>query len=127
MSIQGGIWNRDGEPVTQETLVTLKDLVSNQYFDRNMYHAVGNLGILYCAFDVIPESRSERQPYHCRSGDLITWDGRLDNREELIAALDISPVATDVEILAAAFAQWGTQAFARLLGDWATSIWCTRD
>ncbi len=56
---------------------------------------------------------------------MITWDGRLDNREELIGELreGVTGNFTDVAIVSAAYEKWSTNCFARLIGDWALSIW----
>jgi len=55
----------------------------------------------------------------------MTWDGRLDNRDDLISQLRRSrnDGDTDVAIVAAAFDLWGTDSFAKLIGDWALSVW----
>jgi len=55
----------------------------------------------------------------------VTWDGRLDNRADLIGELRdvLTNTMTDVSIVAAAFDHWGTNCLARLIGDWALSIW----
>lgn len=58
---------------------------------------------------------------------MVCWDGRLDNREELIRELKetkaLNSEATDLDITAAAYVAWGTKCFASLTGDWAMSIW----
>jgi asparagine synthase (glutamine-hydrolysing) len=56
---------------------------------------------------------------------VITWDGRLDNRAELISELSDSLTngSTDVAIVEMAFEKWGANCFAKLIGDWALSIW----
>ncbi len=56
-------------------------------------------------------------------------DGRLDNREEFFGQRigDLSRESTDLEIVAAAYEHWGTNAFATLIGDWALSIWSATD
>src|SRR5258708_2240411 len=53
------------------------------------------------------------------------WEGRLDNRAELIRRLrDVLTIgSTDVEIVAAVYEYWGGDCFAMLIGDWALSIW----
>ena len=43
--------------------------------------------ILYGAFHTTKESHREIQPHVGPSGAVITWDGRLDNRLELIRHL----------------------------------------
>lgn len=125
MSVQFGRWNFDGKPVEQEYLEKVQPLlVPYGPDDRSVFHE-GNVGILYCAFYTTRESRRESQPYISPSGAVITWDGRLDNRSELISDLRETTTAhsTDVEIIAAAYEHWGSSCFARLIGDWALSIW----
>src|SRR5262249_4832775 len=92
-------------------------------------YSSGGIVILYRAFCTTPESQRETQPYVTLSGAVITWDGRLDNRTELVAQLPplVSINSTDVVIVAAAFEKWGSACFARLIGDWALSIWNPRE
>src|SRR5262249_26217189 len=74
------------------------------------------------------ESHRETQPHVTASGAILTWDGRLDNREELIrkAGGVVTAASTDVAIVAAAYDQWGNDCLASLIGDWALSIWSSR-
>jgi len=55
---------------------------------------------------------------------VITWDGRLDNRADLVSELRDSLTfdSTDVTIVAAAYEKWGANCFGKLVGDWALSI-----
>jgi asparagine synthase (glutamine-hydrolysing) len=59
------------------------------------------------------------------TGAVITWDGRLDNREELIHEFGgaLSNNSTDVAIVAAVYEALGKRSFAKFVGDWAVSIW----
>ena len=88
-----------------------------------------NIGILHRAFYTTKEARHEAQPHVSPSGFVLTWDGRLDNREELIGQLTgrLSNKSADSEIVAAAYQRWGTDAFAKLIGDWALSVWDCED
>jgi asparagine synthase (glutamine-hydrolysing) len=85
--------------------------------------------MLYRAFHTTAESRLEHQPYISVSGKVITWDGRLDNRDELVSQLGdvVKEDCTDVAIVASAFERWGTGSFAKLTGDWALAIWDPHD
>src|SRR4029077_9993036 len=67
----------------------------------------------------------EVQPHNAPSAAVLTWDGRLDNRDELVRELNavLNTRSTDVSIVAAAYERWGTACFAKFLGDWAVSIW----
>ncbi|MGA7291189.1 MAG: asparagine synthase-related protein, partial [Terriglobales bacterium] len=60
---------------------------------------------------------------------VITWDGRLDNRADLISELrdSLTVNSTDVAIVAAAYEKWGANCLGKLIGDWALSIWNPRE
>jgi asparagine synthase (glutamine-hydrolysing) len=125
MSVQAGIWNLDGRPVDQKILAHISDSVKHQGPDGESRHVDGSIALLYRPFHTTAESRREKQPYFSLRGFIFTWDGRLDNRDELIPELrghlDAEP--TDVAIVAAAFDRWETDCFHRIMGDWAVSIW----
>ena len=125
MSVQFGRWNLDGKPVDPAYLAKVKPVIAPYGPDDEGAYAISNLSILYRAFHTTKESRRETQPHVSESGVVITWDGRLDNRAELIHCLrDVLTIgATDVSIVAAAYEEWGTNCFAKLVGDWALSIW----
>jgi asparagine synthase (glutamine-hydrolysing) len=53
----------------------------------------------------------------------VLFDGRLDNRRELISLLELGPDPDDSEILASAYRKWGSACAAQLLGDFAFAIW----
>ena len=74
------------------------------------------------------ESARERQPLEDpASGLVIAWDGRLDNRAELLSQL-ASPGENigDAAIVLRAFARWNENSVPRLLGDFAFAIWDSR-
>jgi len=93
--------------------------------DSDESYSKGGVRILYRAFHTTKESHRETQPHISPSGAVITWDGRLDNRAELISELhdSLTIASTDVAIVAAAYEKWGADCFAKLVGDWALSIW----
>lgn len=125
MSIQAGVWNFDDGPVEPELLQDISGKTSKYGPDGAEMASAGSACLLYRPFHTTAESRLEHQPYYSRRGRLITWDGRLDNRDELIAALstDLRDDRTDVAVVAAALDIWGTSAFVKFIGDWAISIW----
>jgi asparagine synthase (glutamine-hydrolysing) len=55
----------------------------------------------------------------------VVWHGRLDNGADIVQELR-SPLTTsssEVDIVAAAYHRWKTDAFRRLKGDWSIAIW----
>ena len=125
MSTQFGRWNFDCRPMDTRYINDVATLLSPYGPDGQTSHVGGNVRLLYFAFHVTKESRREAQPLVTQSGHVITWDGLLDNRHELTKEIGLanSDDYTDLQIVAAAWARWGTNSFAKLLGDWALTIW----
>ena len=129
MSLQAGTWNLDGNPIDPELLRRLGQSSHEHELDTQATYVNGTLGMVYRPFHTTVEARLESQPHHGATGRVLTWDGRIDNRSELISRLSeyLSDDHTDVAIVAAAFDCWGTDCFATLRGDWAAAIWEGRE
>ncbi len=125
MSVQAGIWNFDGKPVDAELLAKFGEALERQGPDGEYHYVDGAMALLYRPFHTTVESHREEQPYVSRRGFVVTWDGRLDNREELETELsdEVEAKPTDVELFAAAFDRWESDSFQRIIGDWAVSVW----
>jgi len=125
MSVQFGKWKFDGKPIKPDELEEVRRVLAPFAPDGEGYICDGSFAVLYRAFHTTEESRKEKQPCVLTSGTIITWDGRLDNREELISDLGnaLPNDVADVEIVASAYDRWQAKAFAKLLGDWALSVW----
>jgi asparagine synthase (glutamine-hydrolysing) len=124
MSVQFGRWNFEGRPTTPDYIEKVSAALAPYGPDSDEAHSKDGVTILYRAFHTTKESRGEKQPHISCSGAVITWDGRLDNRADLIRELSNSLTngSTDVAIVAKAFEKWGANCFAKLIGDWALSI-----
>lgn len=57
----------------------------------------------------------------------VVWQGRLDNRRELADSLGLGPRAGEGEVVAAALCRWGTEAPARLIGEFALAGYDTAE
>jgi asparagine synthase (glutamine-hydrolysing) len=125
MSVQFGRWNFDGGPADANSLLEQHSLLAPYGPDgQNSYSAPG-IDILYRAFHTLRESPWETQPYVTATGCILTWDGRLDNRADLLREVPgrFPADCPDVVIVAAAYDLWERECFAKLVGDWALSIW----
>jgi asparagine synthase (glutamine-hydrolysing) len=129
MSVQFGKCNFDGKPVDAHDLEEARAALAAYGPDGESCFCQDNVGVLYRAFHTTREARRETQPHISRSGVVVTWDGRLDNRKYLIERLagELSLDSTDLEIAAAAYDRWGTDTFQELIGDWALSAWNSKD
>jgi asparagine synthase (glutamine-hydrolysing) len=129
MSVQFGRWSFAGEPLESKQLSTVRAMLTPYGPDGVQSYANDGVVILNFALHTSKESRRENQPYISLSGSVFTWDGRLDNRAELVNQIDKSlPAdAADVQIVAASFEKWHVDCLAKLLGDWALTIWNPRE
>src|SRR5579871_7011208 len=125
MNVQFGRWNFDGQPADPAFVARVRTTVASYSLIDAHTYSKGGTQILYFPFPTTKESIEELQPHTSASGEVFTWDGRLDNRTQLVRELgsSVESRCSDVQIVAAAFAKWNTACFPRLLGDWALSIW----
>jgi asparagine synthase (glutamine-hydrolysing) len=125
MSVQFGRWNFEGQPPAPEYIEKVSASLAPYGPDTSESYSKGGLRILHRAFHTTKESHREKQPYISPSGAVITWDGRLDNRADLVSELreSLTVNSTDVAIVAAAYEKWGADYLGKLIGDWALSIW----
>jgi len=88
-----------------------------------------DVSIRYLPFHSTPESLRETQPFVSASGSVFTWDGRLDNRAELLGQVGsgFPENAPDVDLVEALFRRAGIDSLAKLVGDWALSVWNPHD
>src|SRR5829696_3050653 len=106
MSALAGILNFGSGPaaVDASALALLGSALDSRGPDGGYDLAIGNIGMSYRAFHTNRESRLEVQPLVAREGHMLTWNGRLDNREELIRELKLPrhTTITDLAVVIAA-------------------------
>jgi asparagine synthase (glutamine-hydrolysing) len=67
-------------------------------------------------------------PAASEAGDVaVVFDGRIDARDDLARALGASQAISDAELAARAFAAWGDDAPAHIIGDFAIAAWNRRE
>jgi asparagine synthase (glutamine-hydrolysing) len=128
MSGIGGIYNFDDAPIDEQLLVKLGSRLNARGPDGGSEVVFTSIGMTYRAFHTNKESRLEKQPFVSSNKLLLCWDGRLDNREELISLLrsDLQGVHTDASIVMASYVKWGSEFLSRIIGDFALSLWDPR-
>jgi asparagine synthase (glutamine-hydrolysing) len=133
MSAFGGIFNLgdDPRPINENLLDELGNHLDPYGPDAGSEVVFANLGMTYRAFRTTRESHFEYQPLTTPQGHVLVWNGRLDNRQELLRQLrqDLKNKAGtigDVEIVMAAYLKWGGECFVRLIGDFCLALWDDR-
>jgi asparagine synthase (glutamine-hydrolysing) len=129
MGVIFGRWNFDSWQPPEEYLNKVRSMLSPYGPDGDSSYIGQDISIIYCALRTTRESHREIQPLVTESGTVVTWDGRLDNREELLRLLQLPDLrdCADVSMVGAAYERWGIACFAKLIGDWALSIWNPTD
>jgi asparagine synthase (glutamine-hydrolysing) len=115
-----GIWNLDGRPVAPSLLASLSASLSHRGPDGQDQWLSGSMGLACRLLKVTPESLAETQPTIGPSGTALVFDGRLDNREELLACLDdatVTAASPDPDLVLAAYERFGDRVAEHLNGD----------
>ncbi|HKZ77208.1 MAG TPA: asparagine synthase-related protein [Pyrinomonadaceae bacterium] len=123
MSTLGGIYNFNDNPFDSEEVIILARALATRGPDGGSEVRRDSVIMLFHTFNTNRESRREVQPFLSDTGHIISWDGRLDNRRELISDLNVPPESTDVAIVSAAYQKFGQGFLGRLVGDFALAIW----
>ncbi|HWV54678.1 asparagine synthase-related protein, partial [Pseudorhodoplanes sp.] len=98
--------------------------------DRSDIAVSGHVGLVHVLMRMTPEDRSDHQPYRSASGAIITADLRLDNRDDMLRRLGLSPHealnSPDSRIVLEAFEKFGDDVWPMLRGPFAAAIWNPR-
>ncbi|HEY0313944.1 MAG TPA: asparagine synthetase B [Allosphingosinicella sp.] len=126
MSAVAGLWTFDGGAVAADGDACRAMLLAQQAYGPDACDAahLGSLSLGRNLYRLLPEDRFDRQPLMSGDGRFaLVADVRLDNREELLAALGIcndrGEGLADSAILLHALERWQEGAADRLLGDFA--------
>jgi len=131
MSAIVGIYCLDNRPVERQGLEKMAEGVAHRGPDDGGLWNEGSVGLGQRMLWTTPESLKEKLPLVNRSGDLVlTADARIDNREELIAAVALTDrrpgELSDSQLILAAYEKWGEGCPEKLVGDFAFAIWDRR-
>jgi asparagine synthase (glutamine-hydrolysing) len=128
MSGIAGIYYPNGQPVNRTHLERMLATLKRRGCDGTRLWSSGQVGLAHAMLRTTPESVHEYQPLADRKTNfVITADARLDNRDELIAALELEggsfDSVSDSELILEAYSKWGDNCCDKLLGDFAFVIW----
>jgi asparagine synthase (glutamine-hydrolysing) len=117
MGFQAGVFYFDGREVGEDVAAATLESVRSDDCDPPAGYSQPGV-FLACA-------ASRWTAGNAGSNSMVTFDGRLDNRQDLRLQLRsvLRDDASDAALAAAAYEKWGAEGFARLLGDWSLAIW----
>ncbi len=124
MKLQLGVLHRDGRPATPEDVATLVGPWGARSAETAGELLDGPLAMAYRGDRLTWEDDAERQPLDC-GPFVLTWDGRLDNREDLARRLGLRGLRAipDASLVAQAYATCGESIVATLIGEFALVLW----
>jgi asparagine synthase (glutamine-hydrolysing) len=124
-----GIVHFDGRPVDPGEVHRMNRAARARAVDGEAIWIDAAAAIGHHYSRVTPESIAERQPAVWDDA-VLSFDGRLDNRDELIGCCPSAPPAesalSDAALVLAAYRTFGERCAARLVGDFAFAIWDAR-
>ncbi len=119
-----GVWNRDGRPADLPLLGRMGSALPHRGpkgspWSHNAFGFVSHTGV------VTSRLADERQPIIDDEHTTLVFDGRLDNREELLSMLCLhrrKSALSDSDVVLAAYQRWGTECFSRVEGEFAIAL-----
>lgn len=125
MSSQAGVFYFDQRPVPSAILDELVRALGVCDVDARGVHEDAGLFMAHAATWIDDIAAMERQPHTSPIGNVISFDGRLDNRDDLLLRFGRSRCrqATDPALAIAAYEASGSEGFVNLIGDWSAIVW----
>ncbi|WP_157899238.1 asparagine synthase (glutamine-hydrolyzing) [Luteitalea pratensis] len=128
-----GVFARDGGVVDQAWLSAMAGTLCHRGPDADGFWHDAGLGFAHRRLSVIDVSEAGRQPIGSEDGRIqVCYNGEIYNfaaiREELLARGHRFASATDTEVIAHAWEEWGPEAVRRFNGMFAFAVWdrCAR-
>jgi asparagine synthase (glutamine-hydrolysing) len=122
-----GLVGFDERPADPERIEQMRAASAHRGPDGSSVWVDGAAGFGHQRLSTTPESIRERQPLE-DGRYVLTFDGRIDNREPLREELRGRLRAdTDAELVLRSFEAWGDGAPGKLLGDFAFAVWDRRE
>ncbi len=125
MSGIGGLINFNDGPINTSTLVRLSGDLIPRGPDGGRQVIQDSVGLCFRAFPTDLESRLEIQPLVSPQGDILVWDGRLDNRDDLLRYFPhgLNGDTTDVALVMSSYLKWDKTFLQQIIGDFALALW----
>lgn len=128
MSIIFGLLAGHGASVAVSELRCLSASTQRYATGTASFHTAGRVGMGLQPYVSHERSIMDNRPLADSHGNVLIFDGRLDNYKDLADMLDLkSEETSDSEIACAAFLRWGEDCLSRFVGDWALAFWSGKE
>jgi len=123
-----GIFNLNGEPVSQVVLRKMTDAIAHRGPDGEGFYIDSFIGLGHRRLAIIDLSPAGHQPMSTEDGNyIITYNGEVYNFQALRIELEglghKFRSKTDTEVVLHAYVQWGAECLKRFNGMFALAIW----
>ena len=127
MSVIFGLLKSPDENVDRSELDALAQSTERSAVDGTFMHTDRCIGLGFQPSHTTGRSWLAAQPVIDDRGNVLVFDGRLDNFKELGCELGTDAAnSSDCSIVLAAFARWNGACFSKLIGDWALALWSSK-
>lgn len=128
MGIIFGMLKSDGDVVREDDLRHCAAATEKYAPDGLFLCTNGKVGMGCQPYYTHKRATLDSAPVLDPLGNMLAFDGRLDNYKELVALLKLpDPEMSDSAIVLASYDRWGADCFSRFVGDWALALWSNRD
>jgi len=119
------VFDRKGKPLEKKLLTPMLDRLSHRGPDGSDYFLQKNILISHHHLWITPEGYGEKQPIQ-KGSYYITFDGRLDNREELYDLLDFNIKdlrnISDANLCILLYEKYKEKSFDKIIGSYSFII-----
>jgi asparagine synthase (glutamine-hydrolysing) len=125
MSGIAALYDLRGAPLEADAISSLLGAIAHRGPLQSTWQQ-GSVALGERLLPTTPEAMAEGLPLTVAGGLYqVALDGRLDNRDDLLGALQPmdSPAITDADLIALAYERWGDTCAGHLLGDFAFILW----
>lgn len=126
MSGLAAVFDPIGRPIDRDAFERMMSHIAYRGPDGIRYWYASGIAMAFAKYARTPDAVADQAPLDDpRAQICATFDGRLDNREELAAQLGlrVSDVTPDSLLLAAAYRRWNLECPVKLLGDFSLAAW----
>src|SRR5271163_834578 len=128
MSGIAAIYNLEGRPVQRRLITGMLTAIRHRGPHGLGEWVDGPVGLGHAMFATTPEALHECEPHlDADAGLYLSFDGRVDSREDLAAALASRSFHlrdnSDAELVLRAYECWGEDSPEKIIGDFAYIIW----